>query len=108
MTTLHDIPNCDTVEKTYTWLEPDDVAYTFHDFRKQGVSVDMLAGWLKYVPLATLLNHKGATWRVLSDADKAGVEDEAGAIALMQASPSLIKRPVLVHGKGVNVGFPSD
>ena len=105
MTTLHGIPNCDTVKKARTWLESNGVAYTFHDFKKQGVSADMLAGWLKHVPLTTLLNRKGTTWRALSDADKARAEDEAGAIALMQANPSLIKRPVLVHGKSVNVGF---
>ena len=60
------------------------------------------------MPLTTLLNRKGTTWRALSDADKARAEDEAGAIALMQANPSLIKRPVLVHGKSVNVGFSAD
>jgi len=44
----------------------------------------------------------------LSDADKTKAEDEAGAIALMQANPSLIKRPVLVHAGDVNVGFSVD
>lgn len=108
MTTLHGIPNCDTVKKARTWLESNGVVYTFHDFKKQGVSADMLAGWLKHEPLTTLLNRKGTTWRALSDADKARAGDEAGAIALMQANPSLIKRPVLVHGKSVNVGFSAD
>jgi Spx/MgsR family transcriptional regulator len=96
---LHGIPNCDTVKKARTWLESNGVAYTFHDFKKQGVSADMLA---------TLLNRKGTTWRALSDADKTKAEDEAGAIALMQANPSLIKRPVLVHAGDVNVGFSVD
>lgn len=31
--------------------------------------------------------------------------DRAKAIALMQANPSLIKRPVVEHGGGVLVGF---
>ncbi|NYH98773.1 arsenate reductase [Cupriavidus plantarum] len=102
---LYGIPNCDTVKKARTWLTDHGVDYTFHDFKKQGVSEAMLRGWLKHVPLTTLLNKKGTTYRALSDADKALAESEAGAIALMQQSPSLIKRPVLESGGKVEVGF---
>ncbi|MBB1629707.1 MULTISPECIES: ArsC family reductase [Cupriavidus] len=105
---LYGIPNCDTVKKARTWLESNGVDYTFHDFKKQGVDEAMLRGWLAHVPLATLLNRKGTTWRALSDADKALAEQEAGAIALMQQSPSLIKRPVLAHKGSVSVGFSPD
>lgn len=105
---LYGIPNCDTVKKARTWLASNGVDHTFHDFRKQGVDEALLRGWLAHVPLATLLNRKGTTWRALSDADKARAEHEAGAISLMQQSPSLIKRPVLVHDGRVAVGFSSD
>nr|WP_315597513.1 arsenate reductase [uncultured Cupriavidus sp.] len=105
---LYGIPNCDTVKKARTWLESNGVAYTFHDFKKQGVDETLLLAWLKHVPLATLLNKKGTTYRALSDADKAKSESEAGAIALMQTSPSLIKRPVLDRNGKVSVGFSAD
>ncbi|WP_404991095.1 arsenate reductase [Cupriavidus pauculus] len=105
---LYGIPNCDTVKKARTWLDANGVAFTFHDFKKQGVDEKMLRAWLMHVPLATLLNKKGTTYRALSDADKAKAESEAGAIALMQASPSLIKRPVLDRDGQVSVGFSSD
>ncbi|WP_420998280.1 arsenate reductase [Cupriavidus sp. 30B13] len=105
---LYGIPNCDTVKKARTWLDANGVAYEFHDFKKQGVDETLLRGWLRQVPLATLLNRKGTTYRALSDADKARAESEAGAIALMQQSPSLIKRPVLDRGGKVSVGFSAD
>ena len=105
---LYGIPNCDTVKKARTWLESNGVDYTFHDFKKQGVDETMLRAWLKHVPLATLLNKKGTTYRALSDADKAQAESEAGAVALMQTSPSLIKRPVLDRNGKVSVGFSAD
>ncbi|AZG14299.1 MULTISPECIES: arsenate reductase [Cupriavidus] len=105
---LYGIPNCDTVKKARTWLDTNGVAYTFHDFKKQGVDAAMLNAWLKHVPLAVLLNKKGTTYRALSDADKARAESEAGAVALMQASPSLIKRPVLDRDGQVSVGFSAD
>jgi len=108
MTILYGIPNCDTVKRARTWLESNGVDYTFHDFKKQGVDEKMLRAWLKHVPLATLLNKKGTTYRALSDADKTHAETEAGAIALMQTSPSLIKRPVLDRDGKVSVGFSAD
>lgn len=105
---LYGIPNCDTVKKARTWLESNGVDYAFHDFKKQGVDETMLRRWLKQVPLSLLLNRKGTTWRALPDADKALAENADGAIALMQRSPSLIKRPVLEHDGTVAVGFAPD
>ena len=45
-TTLHGIANCDTVRKARRWLDDNDVAYRFHDFRKDGVDEATLQGWI--------------------------------------------------------------
>ena len=50
------------------------------------------------------LNRRGQTWRKLTDKQKAEL-NEAGALKLMQANPTLIKRPVLETKKRVHVGF---
>jgi arsenate reductase len=55
----------------------------------------------------TLLNRAGTTFRKLPDADKAGI-DQAKAIELMLAQPSMIKRPVLDVGGQLLVGFKPD
>jgi arsenate reductase len=55
----------------------------------------------------TLLNRAGTTFRKLPDADKQGI-DEAKAIDLMLAQPSMIKRPVLVMDEQILVGFKPD
>ena len=51
-----------------------------------------------------MLNRAGTTFRGLPDADKHDL-DEAKAIALMLANPSMIKRPVLETGKTIEIGF---
>jgi arsenate reductase len=51
-----------------------------------------------------LLNRSGTTFRKLPDADRADL-DEAKAIGLMLAQPSMIKRPVVETGAGLLVGF---
>jgi arsenate reductase len=102
---LHGIPNCDTVKKARTWLQDRGIDYDFHDFKKAGVSRELVDGWLAQVDWETLVNRKGTTWRGLDEAAKAAVVDADSAAALMLAAPSVIKRPVLVAGTDVHVGF---
>jgi arsenate reductase len=107
--TVFGIPNCDTVKKSRTWLTEHGVAYTFHDFKKQGVPAEQLPGWIAAAGWEKLVNRKGSTWRQLDAATQAGVVDAASASALMQANPSVIKRPVVQWADGcVTVGFDSD
>jgi arsenate reductase (glutaredoxin) len=102
--TLFGIPNCDTVKKARVYLDGRGVAYQFHDYKKAGVEEADLKRWAKQVGWEVLLNRAGTTFKKLPDADKAGI-DEAKAIALMLANPSMIKRPVVEGGNTLLVGF---
>ncbi|MEI2635363.1 MAG: ArsC family reductase [Methylotenera sp.] len=103
---LYGIPNCNTVKKARDWLDSKHIAYEFHDFKKQGVSQQLLESWLAQLPHEKLINRAGLTWRGLDYNTKAGIVDNASAVALMQAKTSLIKRPVLVKdGKIICLGF---
>jgi arsenate reductase len=104
--TLFGIPNCDTVKKARVWLADHNVAFDFHDFKKQGLTAAEVGNWLKTQSWEVLVNKKGTTWRNLTNAQKAAVTDAASATALMVENTSVIKRPVLViDGKAVQVGF---
>ena len=102
--TIYGIKNCDTMKKARAWLDAHAVAYAFHDYKAAGIDRPRLEGWVGKVGWETLLNRAGTTFRKLPDADKAGL-DEARAITLMLAQPSLIKRPVLERGGELLVGF---
>ncbi len=104
MTVLYGIKNCDTVRKTRKWLEAQNIEYTFHDVRSDGLDKKDLSAWVKAVGWEVLLNRRGTTWRQLPDADKENI-NQTGAVQLMLAQPAMIKRPVLVHKKGIHVGF---
>ncbi len=108
MITLYGIPNCGSVKKARDWLERQDIAYEFHDFKKLGINQETIQGWMKQVSWDVLVNKKGTTWRGLPDATKESVTTAASATKLMIASPSVIKRPVLCKGKTVLVGFDAD
>ena len=105
--TIHGIKACDTMKKARAWLDDHGVTYGFHDYKAVGVTRDLLEGWAGIVGWETLLNRSGTTFRKLPDADKADL-DQAKAIALMLAQPSMIKRPVLDVGGALVVGFRPD
>ena len=105
--TIYGIKACDTMKKARTWLDQHGVAYDFHDYKAVGVDRDRLSGWAKQVGWEVLLNKAGATFRKLPDADRVGL-NEAKAIDLMLAQPSMIKRPVLEAGGKLLVGFKPD
>ena len=106
-TTIYGIKACDTMKKARDWLDGHGVAYGFHDYKTVGIDRAHLEAWSKVVGWETLLNRAGTTFRKLPDADKQGI-DEAKAIELMLAQPSMIKRPVLVRGEQLLVGFKPD
>ncbi len=104
MTTLVGIKNCDSVKKARKWLDSHSVAYTFHDLREHGVGKNELAKWLDAVGWETLLNRRSTSWKQLPESDRSDL-DRNKALALMLASPTLIKRPVLISGKVIRAGF---
>ena len=106
-TTMYGIKNCDTIKKARTWLQEHGVAYDFHDYKVSGISAEKLRDWVAQVGWEILLNRAGTTFRALPDGDKLSL-DEAKAIALMVAQPSMIKRPVLESAGPLLVGFKPD
>lgn len=102
---LYGIPNCDTVKKARTWLDEQGHTYEWHDYKKQGVSAELLQDWITHTGWEPLVNRQGTTWRKLDEATKASVVDAQSAIAVMQAQPSVIKRPVLERNGQITVGY---
>jgi arsenate reductase len=103
-TTIYGIKNCDTMKKARAWLDAHSVEYAFHDYKTSGIERSKLASWCNSVGWERLLNRNGTTFRKLSDAQRANL-NEAKAIELMLAQPSMIRRPVLELGRTVLVGF---
>ena len=102
--TLYGIPACDTMKKARTWLDEHSKAYAFHNYKKDGIDQTNLERWCNEHGWEKILNRAGTTFRKLDEASKADL-DQAKAISLMLAQPSMIKRPVLDLGGSTLVGF---
>ncbi|WP_413725184.1 ArsC family reductase [Sodalis sp. RH16] len=104
--TIYGIKNCDTMKKARRWLDEAQLPYRFHDYRADGVTSELLQGFIRRTDWRVLLNTRGTTWRKLSEEQRRQAEDAAGALALMLSQPAIIKRPVLQRQDGaLLVGF---
>jgi len=110
--TLYGIPNCDQVKKARSWLGEHHIELQFHDFKKAGVTPELIRSWLPHTDRTILVNRKGTTWRTLPTAEQDEVIDDLSAIRCMVAHPSVIKRPVLVIQSGdtttITAGFSEE
>jgi arsenate reductase len=104
---LYGIKNCDTMKKARAWLDAHGVAYTFHDYKTQGIARAKVESWAGQAGWEMLLNRAGTTFRKLPENDREGLTEKK-AVALMLAQPSMIKRPVLEDGAKLIIGFKPD
>jgi arsenate reductase (glutaredoxin) len=101
---VYGIRNCDTMKKAFAWLEENGVAYEFHDYKKEGASLEKLGAWAKQVGWETLANTRGPTWRKIPDDQKRDL-NEARVLALLEKNTSAIRRPIVESGSQLLVGF---
>ena len=95
MITMFGIKNCDTIKKARKWLEAEGIEYQFHDYKKDGLTAEMLDFWVADLGWEALVNKRGTTWRKLPEEVKESI-DQASAIKIMLENTSIIKRPLLV------------
>jgi len=101
---LYGIANCDTIKKAKAWLESRNIAFDFHDYRKQGLDAHKLESMLSVLGWEAMLNRRGTTWRTLPDAVKDHIDHES-AKNIMLDNPAIIKRPILARNNQLHLGF---
>jgi arsenate reductase len=101
---IYGIKNCDTMKKAFALLEKRQVAYEFHDYKKDGVPADKLAAWANREGWEKLANMRAPTWRKIPDAQKQNL-DVTRALKLLEENSSAIKRPIVEAGSRVLIGF---
>ncbi|MDQ7075013.1 MAG: ArsC family reductase [Gammaproteobacteria bacterium] len=108
MLTIYGIKNCDTMKKALKWLTENGIEHTFHDYRKAGLTRQMLLGWEAQLGWALLVNKRGTTWRKFDDEVKQKMNSE-NSIDVMLENEAVIKRPLLDLGDGrLELGFKAE
>lgn len=104
MTVVYGIKNCDTIKKTLKWLTDNAIEFNFHDYRKDGLTPELLETIETALGWEVLVNKRGTTYRQLSDEAKTNLDKES-ALHFMLENPALIKRPVINHNGNWLIGF---
>ncbi|HKJ44209.1 MAG TPA: arsenate reductase family protein [Balneolales bacterium] len=101
------IKNCDTMNKTFKWLENHGIEYDFIDLKKTPFSEEELAVIAELVGLDTLVNRRGMMWRKLGLAHK-DLSDQELFNELLEHQ-TMIKRPVMIDDdNAILVGFDEE
>jgi arsenate reductase len=109
MLKVYGIPNCDTVKKSLDLIKSKDVIYEFHNYKKDGITIEKLNSWIKQVPLDQLVNKKGTTYKALSDEEKTALENPKTAAKVLVEKTSVIKRPLLEKDEKIlAIGFDKE
>lgn len=95
---LYGLKTCDSCRKAVKAL-PD---VTFIDVRSDGVPDKVLAAALERFGSA-LVNTRSTTWRGLSEAERS-----AAPIALLKEHPTLMKRPLILDGETMYLGWTKE
>lgn len=102
---LYGLSNCDTCKKARNWLARCGIEHRFVDYRAEPVPADTLKAWARQLGgWEKLVNKSSTTWRNLLPQRKNPASDPEWTL-LLKEYPALVRRPVLLRGDAVAVGF---
>ena len=97
---IYGIKNCDKVRAALKQCQLDGVKAQLHDFRVDGIDLNLVNAMLKDIEMSALLNKRSTTWKQLDDASRVGIDS-----SLLVAHPTLIKRPVIFNDGHYRIGL---
>ena len=100
-------PKCSTCIKAKKWLDEEGVKYTERHIVEENPSFDELKEWWEKsgLPLKKFFNTSGMLYKEMQLKDKLPGMSEEEELKLLSTNGMLVKRPIVVKGKTVLVGF---
>jgi len=100
-------PPCTTCKKEKAFLDCKGLGYTDRHIKEENPSFEELQQWYKQsgLPLKKFFNTSGLQYKALGLKDKLPAMSEEEQLDLLAADGMLVKRPILVRGERVLVGF---
>jgi arsenate reductase len=100
-------PKCTTCQKAKKWLDGKGLAYELRDIKAENPTYDELRDWhaKSGLPLKRFFNTSGLLYKSLALRDKLPEMSEEEQFRLLATDGMLVKRPILVDGDRVLVGF---
>jgi arsenate reductase len=100
-------PKCSTCQKAKKWLDAQQVVYTDRHIVENHPSCEELKEWYDKsgLPLKKFFNTSGKLYKEMELKDKLPAMSEEEQLNLLASNGMLVKRPLLVDGDKVLIGF---
>lgn len=100
-------PKCTTCQKAKKWLNDNGILYEERHIKEQNPSAPELTEWQKKsgLPMQKFFNTSGLLYKSLRLKDKLPGMSEAAMADLLATDGMLVKRPILLAGDRVLIGF---
>ncbi|MDO4862934.1 MAG: arsenate reductase family protein [Ruminococcus sp.] len=100
-------PKCTTCQKAQKWLDGKGAKYELRDIKTANPTYEELADWHKKsgLPLKRFFNTSGLLYKSLALKDKLPTMSDEEQLRLLATDGMLVKRPLLIDGDRVLVGF---
>ncbi|MCI8610649.1 MAG: arsenate reductase family protein [Clostridiales bacterium] len=100
-------PKCTTCQKAKKWLDENGVRYTDRNIKEERPSYTELEEWHRKsgLPLKRFFNTSGLLYKSMGLKDKLPDMPVEAQLQLLATDGMLVKRPIIVDGDTVLVGF---
>ena len=100
-------PKCSTCQKAKKWLDEHNIEYTERHIVEDNPTYDELKKWYvtSGLPLKKFFNTSGLLYKEMNLKDKLSTMSEDAQLELLSTNGMLVKRPLIVKGDAVLVGF---
>lgn len=100
-------PKCGTCQKAAKHIKALELEVNSRDITLENPTLEELRQWIKDsgLPIQKFFNTSGLVYKELNLKDKVKTASEEELLALLASNGKLVKRPILVDGARVLVGF---
>ena len=103
-------PKCGTCKKALKWLDDNGIKYKYRHIVEENPTKDELKNWYEKsgLPLKKFFNTSGIKYKELNLKDRIPQMTEEEIFDLLSTDGMLVKRPILISGDKVLVGFKEE
>ncbi len=103
-------PKCTTCQKAKKWLDDNQLTYEARDIKINNPTAVEIAEWHKIsgMPLKRFFNTSGLLYKEYGLKDKLPDMTEEEQINMLASDGMLVKRPLIIDGKKVLIGFKEE
>ncbi len=103
-------PRCSTCKKAQKWLDEHGVSYDYRDIKEDNPTESELRDWLDKsgLDVRRFFNTSGQLYKSMGLKDKLPDMSVDEKLRLLATDGMLVKRPILIDGGSVLVGFKED